>query len=270
MTDPETSHATFRQRLLAGERLIGTFVKSAGPHVIEVLGSSGLDFVMIDEEHAPFDRLALDIAVLAARASGITPLVRIPSAAPNSILSVLDMGGCGVMVPHVDSAEIATRIVRSGQFRGGARGASNSGRAGNYGAMGLGEYVSAQDEDAVLIAMIEDVLALERLDDIMAVDRIDAVFIGRGDLTVALGETRLDAPSVVDAATKIATAARRAGKRVATTAMGARDAAAMQALGATMFISFTDQSLLRRAAIAMAAELRALPEPAEVQSSHRS
>lgn len=251
---------TFRSRIRSGERLIGTFVKSAGPHVIEILASAGLDFVMIDEEHAPFDRLALDTAMLAARAWGIAPLVRIPTAAPERILSVLDMGGAGVMVPHVADAETAKAMVRASQFRGGARGVSNSGRAGDYSAMGLFDFVARQDDNAVLIAMIEDPAALDRLDEIMAVERIDAVFIGRGDLTVAFGEMRLDAPAVVAATTAIADAARRAGKRIASTAMGVRDATAMQALGVTMFVSSSDQQLLRRAATTMATELRGLAQ----------
>ena len=34
----------------------GTFIKTAHPQVIEVLGTTGLAFAVIDAEHAPFDR----------------------------------------------------------------------------------------------------------------------------------------------------------------------------------------------------------------------
>ena len=47
---------TFRERLRRGDRLLGTFVKTPHPVVVEVLGESPLDCLCIDAEHAPFDR----------------------------------------------------------------------------------------------------------------------------------------------------------------------------------------------------------------------
>jgi hypothetical protein len=38
---------------------VGTFVKTLSPHVVEILGLTGLDFAAIDAEHAPFDRAAI-------------------------------------------------------------------------------------------------------------------------------------------------------------------------------------------------------------------
>src|SRR5437764_898565 len=70
MTERRPAPATFRQRFVAGEHLLGTFIKTPTSHAIEILGSLGYDFVVIDEEHAPFDRVAIDVALLAARALG--------------------------------------------------------------------------------------------------------------------------------------------------------------------------------------------------------
>jgi 2-keto-3-deoxy-L-rhamnonate aldolase RhmA len=50
----------FRERLLAREPLIGTFMKTPGPHNTEILAGLGYDFVMLDEEHAPWTRATLD------------------------------------------------------------------------------------------------------------------------------------------------------------------------------------------------------------------
>ena len=94
MADP----TMLRSRLLAREHLIGTFVKTPTTHATEILGALGFDFVVIDEEHAPFDRMATDTALLAARAAGTAALVRVQSA--TSILSVLDCGATGVLVPQ--------------------------------------------------------------------------------------------------------------------------------------------------------------------------
>jgi staphyloferrin B biosynthesis citrate synthase len=53
----------FRHRLIAGEKLSRTFIKTPSGHATEILGALGYDFVVIDEEHAPFDRLAIDQAL---------------------------------------------------------------------------------------------------------------------------------------------------------------------------------------------------------------
>jgi len=42
-------------------------------HATEILGDVGYDFVVIDEEHAPFDRLAIDQALLSTRAALFGP-----------------------------------------------------------------------------------------------------------------------------------------------------------------------------------------------------
>ena len=46
--------ATFRQRLLARQPLVGTFLKTPNTAITEILGLSGLDCVCVDAEHAPF------------------------------------------------------------------------------------------------------------------------------------------------------------------------------------------------------------------------
>ncbi len=46
------ARAPFRQRLIANERMVGVFVKTPAPQVIEILGAAGFDFVVIDAEHA--------------------------------------------------------------------------------------------------------------------------------------------------------------------------------------------------------------------------
>src|SRR5215217_8369615 len=99
--------ATFRQRLTSREKLSGTFIKTPTGHAIEIFGDLAYDFVVIDEEHAPFDRQAVDHAVVSARAARITPLVRVASASPSNLLSVLDCGATGVLVPHVATVEKA-------------------------------------------------------------------------------------------------------------------------------------------------------------------
>ncbi|HMS06924.1 MAG TPA: hypothetical protein PKD73_14235, partial [Burkholderiaceae bacterium] len=50
-------------------------IKIPTSHSTEIVGGLGYDFVIIDLEHGPFDRGAMDIAILAARAVGTAAIV---------------------------------------------------------------------------------------------------------------------------------------------------------------------------------------------------
>ncbi|HWL63446.1 MAG TPA: aldolase/citrate lyase family protein [Steroidobacteraceae bacterium] len=240
----------FRARLLAREPLLGTFIKTPASQVVEVAGAAGLDFVVIDQEHAPFDRVTVDALILAGRAADIAVLVRVPGDSARDILPPLDCGAQGVLVPHVDSGARAEAVVAEARYRGGRRGFTNSSRAGGYGRASFQEHIAAGDAGTAVLAMVEDVAALALLPDIMAVPGLDAVFIGRGDLSCALGCDGTGAAPVVKATEQIAAAARTAGKALCAHVDRADspDVAWLRGLGVSAFIVASDQGLMRRAA----------------------
>ncbi|MFN7978560.1 MAG: aldolase/citrate lyase family protein [Vicinamibacterales bacterium] len=250
--------STFRHRLHARELLVGTFLKTPTTHATEILGDLGFDFVVIDEEHAPFDRAQTDVLLLAARASHIAGVVRVPSADPAGLLSVLDCGADAVLVPHVVSADMARRVVSACRYRGGSRGFSASARAGRYGGLGMWEHVDRADASVAVIAMIEDPAAVEHIDEIVAVEGLDAVFIGRGDLSVSYGAPGKDAPVILDAVARIMAAAARAGKPVCLMTDSLPEAKTFAEAGASAFIVASDQAFMRKAARAALAEFATL------------
>jgi 2-keto-3-deoxy-L-rhamnonate aldolase RhmA len=251
---------SFRQRLRACELLVGTFIKTPVTHPVEILGAAGFDFVVIDQEHAPYDRVTVDALILAGRAAAVPVLVRVPGSEARDILPVLDCGAQGVLVPHVDSAARAAQVVAEARYGGGRRGFTNSSRAGRYGAAGFQQHVTDSDANTAVMAMVEDVAALDVLPQIMAVPGLDAVFIGRGDLSIALGVDTPGAPAVIDATEKIAAAARLADKALCAHVDRADspDVAWLRTLGVTAFIVASDQGLMRRAALQTVAAFRAL------------
>lgn len=89
----------FRERVGRGERLLGTFLKTPGVHATEILAGIGLDFLVVDQEHALFDSTTLDTMALAARAGGIAYLVHVADASPARLVGILDLGFAGVIVP---------------------------------------------------------------------------------------------------------------------------------------------------------------------------
>lgn len=249
------SPQNFRTRFEARDGLIGSFIKSPTYQPTEILGMMGFDFIVIDEEHAPFNRETVDMIILAAKAAGIAPLVRVADI--GGILSVIDCGATGVLVPHVKSADIARQAVAACRYQKGSRGFSPSGRAGNYGTVTRHDHITSQDQSIAVLAMIEDPEALDVIDDIMAVDDLTGVFIGRGDLTTAFGASSPKDAVVTQAVATILAAAKRHNKPACMMVENAGLAADFASQGATAFIIGSDQSLLKRGAKAASAEYAA-------------
>ena len=246
----------FRSRLAAGEEMVGTFLKTPTSHATEILGDVGFDFVIVDTEHAPLDRGAIDQIMLATRAANVAGIVRVQNAEKPGLLSALDCGATGVMVPHVTSPEIAQKIVSASRFRGGVRGFSNTTRAGGYGAVGMWDYVENCDSLTTVIAMIEDPEAIDCVDEIVAVDGLDAVFIGRGDLMVAFEAETPASEELRDATIKIIEATKAAGKAVLTVTPGGKDTEWLRSMGVTGLVVASDQGFMRNAAAATLKDLR--------------
>ena len=246
--------ASFRQRVIAREPLIGTFLKTPTSHGTEIVAGAGFDFVVIDQEHAPFDRTTSDIALLAARANNIPALVRVPG--PDGILSVLDCGATGVLVPHVSSADYARKVAAICRYRGGKRGFATSTRAGDYTSVPMWKHIANSDANTLVVAQIEDPEALDEIDAIAAVDGIDSLFIGRGDLTAAFGDESKDPPAVRKAVERISAAAQKAGKSISVYVGNGTEAVWLKSLGASTFVLSSDQGFLRQGALAGIAEVR--------------
>jgi 2-keto-3-deoxy-L-rhamnonate aldolase RhmA len=242
------SYRDFRRRLLAREHLLGTFVKIPTTHATEILGLLGFDFAIFDQEHAPLGHAAIDAMVLAARASNIAGIVRVGDPSEANILSVLDCGATGVLVPHVATVAKAKAIVAACRYRGGSRGFANTTRAGNYGGVSFADHMDAQDREVAVVAMIEDVAALDAIDAIVRVEGLNALFIGRGDLTAAIGAPSMTSPETHRIVEPILAAARKANMPVLMLCPDRADAIAMAKLGASAFIVSSDHGFIRSAA----------------------
>jgi len=235
------------ERITGAGMRTGTFIKSSSPHVVEILGLTTLDFAVVDAEHAPLDRQMIDLMMLAGRAAGLPLLVRIPDHEPATILSVLDVGAAGLLVPHVDTAAQAKDVVARARYRGGVRGFSSSPRFAGYGTFGMKAALEAGERTAIL-CQIESREGLEQCAAIAAVPGVDALFVGRADLALALGFDDIRAPAVTEATLAILRAARAAGKIASMFVPNTTERDQFAAEGATCFVIGSDQSLLRQAA----------------------
>lgn len=247
---------TFKSRLASGESLLGTFVKTPSPIVCEVLGKTELDVVCLDAEHAPFDRLVQDQCLHALAAAQLPALVRVPSGSPEHILNALDCGASGVVVPHVKSAQQAQALVASVHFGPGGRGYAGSTRAADYTTKPMRQHLQDSADRSVLVAQIEDLEALEAIEEIAAVDGVDCLFVGRIDLTVALGAGSPDEPIVVQAVEHICASAVAAGRRVGMFIGNPDELDHWRQRGASLFLLSSDHSFMLQGAAQLVSKFK--------------
>lgn len=259
MTTSNTpAHSRFRTQLQQRANLLGTFLKIPTGDVTEWLGAIGYDFVVIDQEHAAFDRGTTNAAILAARAANIAALIRPPSDDPATILAALDMGAAGILVPHVGSAGQAEGIVAACLYAGGGRGFALATRAAGYGQVPTAAHIAKADSEVAIIAQIEDAAGLQNVEEIVKVSRLDGIFIGRGDLSVALEASSPNDDVVMSACARIAAAGLAAGKNVSAFVANATEAQALAKIGITTFMFGSDQSLLLQAAKQASSDIRSI------------
>jgi len=193
----------FKQLLAEKKPLLGTFVKTPHHHNTEVLSKLGFDTLCLDAEHAPFDRGDLDRCILAAKANKQHVVVRIANDSHDSILNILDLGADGVVIPHIKSANQLEKVIKSCYFGHNGRGYAGSTRMAGYTTHSIQQNIEYNHSNTTIIAQIEDLDALDQLSEICQVDGLDCLFIGRMDLTVALGEVDPGAGVVIKAIQQI-------------------------------------------------------------------
>lgn len=230
---------------------IGTFIKTRSPHVVEVIGTTGLDFAVIDAEHAPFDRASLDIMLLAGRAAQLPLFVRIPEINAAVVLSCLDLGAAGLLVPHVDSVQQARDVVAMARYRNGIRGYSGGPRAAGYATLPMKEVLDRGDATQI-ICQIESPGGVAAAHEIAAQEGVAGLFIGRADLALAMGLTDSRAPEVLAATQSVLAAANAAGKWAGMHVANNAEREQFLSQGANWFVVSSDQTLLRNAVQSMA------------------
>ncbi len=241
----------FRKRLISGEPLIGTFIKTPSTIIADVLSLSSLDVFCIDTEHAPFGRLELDLCIGAFRAADRPSLVRIGDDSPREIRNALDSGATGIVVPHVTSAEQAARIVKAAHFGEGGRGFAGSTRAANYTRKRMPEHIGDSAQQTAVIVQIEDLAALANVSEIAAVNGVDAIFIGRIDLAVAMSKSPMDA-EVIATVHRICEEAREVDTTVGMFTPDYSEIPDWKAAGASFYLLGSDQSMILAGAESLA------------------
>jgi 2-dehydro-3-deoxyglucarate aldolase/4-hydroxy-2-oxoheptanedioate aldolase len=202
-----------KQALKRGEPVIGTMIsESNSTGFIWMLANVGFDYVFLDMEHGAFDLPAVADMIKVARLAGLTPLVRVPDLAYHLAAQALDAGAMGLMLPRVETREQAEQFVSYIKYPpDGARGASAGRGHTDYGGPGPQELVRHMNEHTLVLLQIERKRAIDNIDGLLSVPGVDVALIGPFDLTISLGEERVDSPAVDAAIQRVVDSAKRNG-----------------------------------------------------------
>lgn len=204
-----------KRTLQAGGTSLGTMVfEFPSTGIARVAAEAGAEFVIYDMEHTGWSIETIRGLIATSRAADTVPMVRVPATEYNLISRPLDVGAMGIMVPMVESAEQAKKIVASAKYppkgkRGSAFGVAHDDYTGGD---IIAKMASANDE-ILLIAQIETGTGIENVDAIAAVDGIDCLWIGHFDLTNFLGiPGQFTHPVYLDAVQRVLDACQKHGK----------------------------------------------------------
>ena len=176
----------------AGEprRVRGVTVNSGSPLLVRLAARIGWEAVWIEMEHGPAGFERVEAMCTAAEAGGIAPLVRLPDGERNNVLRALESGARILVVPMVDDAVHARRVVEYGKYAPvGARGYNTRTPGMDFGLEDPVKAMARANERTFLFTQIETPAAVANADEILAVEGLSGIFLGPGDLSVNLGVT---------------------------------------------------------------------------------
>ena len=178
-----------KQAIREGRVASGFSLNIPSPHMVEILGPMGFDFVWLDGEHGPFSLAELENHCRAAESVGITPIARVPDIRSSTILGYLDRGIRGILGPHIATRADAEQLVRACYFGplgersfGGNRGCDYDRDLGNK-----VDWYRETNENTLVGALLEDAGVIDNLDQILEVEGIDYFSIGPNDFAQGLG-----------------------------------------------------------------------------------
>lgn len=235
-----------KQKLAAGEKVFATKIGFNDPNLVEMVALMGFDAIWLCNEYRPINPSTLEEMVRAARAGGADSIVRIGRNCHDIIPHVLSMGANGIMVPRIQTAKQAKKVIDRIKFPPqGKRDFEHIGGDADFGLMPALDYLRESNDESIVILQIEDRKGMKNLDEIAAVEGIDVLFFGPGDYTLDLGiPCQPKHPKVLHAIEQVVQVCEECGIACATPAINPEHAKVLLDLGVRMLADGSDWSVL--------------------------
>lgn len=181
-----------RAKLSRDEPLIVVNADHPSPSLVEALAGQPIDVLFIDCEQGSPDVESVENMARAARLHSLVSVVRLFSPESWVLERYLFRGVDGVVVPRVDHAADAQRVVD-----------------------GVRYCFPGAPHSKFVVVQIESQSAIDELDDFLQIEGIDVFFIGPVDLAKSMGHRGdFRAPEVQQAMDEVIARARTAGRHV--------------------------------------------------------
>lgn len=248
-------NSVLRRKLEAREPAFGAFFKFASPNLVEIIGLSGFDFIIIDAEHANFGFADIENMIRAAQLVNMSAVVRVADGSEANVLHALDSGASGIQVPALSSAAEAHAVIRYAKYHPiGERGWAPGCRAGDYAFTPAKSYIERANRETLVVVHVENRRMVDDIEALCALEHLDVLFIGTGDLSQSLGRPGDPRhPDVLEAVDKVIDACARHGKHFGVVASTPEDLDAYVGRGAA-YIAWQSDLVIYRNALKAAAE----------------
>ncbi|GGG26976.1 2,4-dihydroxyhept-2-ene-1,7-dioic acid aldolase [Rhodococcoides trifolii] len=251
---PLRLNTTFRDALAETDRpLYGGWVTTGSPVAAEIMAGSGLDWVLIDMEHAPNGLESVLAQLYAVSAYPVTPVVRVPVGNEVVIKQVLDLGAQNILVPMISTAEQAREVSAAAQYPPVGRRGVGSALARSARWNRVEEYLTNGADHVSVFVQIETAEGVTNAAAIAETPGIDGVFLGPSDLSASMGLLgQQNHPDVVAAVKEAFGAIASTGKPHGVNAFVAEQATSYVRAGATFVLVGADAAILARGSEALA------------------
>src|SRR3972149_5794950 len=205
-------------KLAVNRYVLGTWSILSSPLCVDVIASSGVDFVILDREHGTASFETIVSAISICENHGVSPIVRIPEATVGEVQRALDAGAHGLHIPNITCTSQLENIIELAKYPPlGKRGFSPFTRAAGFSAQNSREQLSQANDNTLLAIHIEGIEGISHLDEFLKYSELDIIFVGLFDLSKSLGVAGdITHHFVYDGLKKIAEKCKNCGKIVGT------------------------------------------------------
>ncbi|WP_425074766.1 HpcH/HpaI aldolase family protein [Sagittula sp. S175] len=170
-----------------GKPALNGWCSIGNPFTAEIMAAQGYDSVSIDWQHGALDYGDVLPMLQAMRASGVTPMVRVPWLDAASVMKALDAGAMGIICPMISTRAQAEEFVSYMRYPPLGQRSFGPTRAG----FAMPGYGVAMNDQVLALAMIETKDGVENLEEIAATPGLDGIYVGPADLTLGTQDGRL-------------------------------------------------------------------------------
>ncbi len=236
-----------KEKLMKDLPVIGTWVVVPSINNIDIISSSGVDFVIIDREHGPITFETAQEMSIACQARNVSPLMRVGDIQKSFIQNALDIGVHGIQIPNIETKHDALKVVNYSKYPPiGNRGFSPFTRAGDYTNLNSKKLLEGSNDNTLVVLNIEGKDAIKNIDEIVSVKYVDIIFVGLFDLSKELNiPGEIENPKIFDALKLIAKKCQDNGIWVGTIATNLNQIEKFIGIGLKYIVYGVDCNLLK-------------------------